>query len=254
MAFYSLFRQNDPAVPPSGRGASRGVGGQGRHGERLAVEKTYDNKAFEDDSVVAVIEQSPNTSETRARPPPSSPSTLMMEPSYDDIQEEVQTIQDLPVIVETHPESSDEEQLETSFEDGKATPSPQSDVRLRCLEDWRSQDFSQYQEAHSPSPPPQSRPPVPPEEGLRTSLTLQTHEPCMTPLHHSLSISHTSSPLLLSHSISLGSTSVAVDVRFYPSTSGSDNPTPCSTFSPPGPHTSSRVEHEPMAASTQQGK
>lgn len=61
--------------------------------------------------MVAVIEQSPNTSETRAHPPPSSPSTLLLEPSYDDVQEEVQPIQDLPVIVETHPEPSEEDQV-----------------------------------------------------------------------------------------------------------------------------------------------
>ncbi|KAK1792159.1 hypothetical protein P4O66_001764 [Electrophorus voltai] len=230
--------------------ALRGLGGPCRHGERLAVERTYDNRAFEDDNMVAVIEQSPNTSETRACPPLSSPSTLLMEPSYDDIQEEVQPIRDLSVIVESHPETSEEEQLETSFEEGKAIPSPQSDIQLQCLEDWRSRDFSQSQEALSPSPPAQSQPP----EGLRSSLTLQTSEPSSAPLHHSISISHNSSPLLLSHCISLGMTSVAVDVRFYPSTSSSDHPTPCSTFSPPGRQSSSRLEHEQTTASTQHGK
>ncbi|XP_026881345.2 hemicentin-2 [Electrophorus electricus] len=250
MAFYSLFRQNDPAAVPTGRGALRGLGGPCRHGERLAVERTYDNRAFEDDNMVAVIEQSPNTSETRACPPLSSPSTLLMEPSYDDIQEEVQPIRDLSVIVESHPETSEEEQLETSFEEGKAIPSPQSDIQLQCLEDWRSRDFSQSQEALSPSPPAQSQPP----EGLRSSLTLQTSEPSSAPLHHSISISHNSSPLLLSHCISLGMTSVAVDVRFYPSASSSDHPTPCSTFSPPGRQSSSRLEHEQTTASTQHGK
>lgn len=61
--------------------------------------------------MVAVIEQSPNTSEMRAHPPTSSPSTLLMEPSYDDTQEEVQPGQDMPVIVETHSEPSEEEQV-----------------------------------------------------------------------------------------------------------------------------------------------
>lgn len=61
--------------------------------------------------MVAVIEQSPNTSEMRAHPPASSPSTLLMEPCYDDTKEEVQPSQDMPIIVETHPEPSEEEQV-----------------------------------------------------------------------------------------------------------------------------------------------
>lgn len=70
-------------------------------------------RAFEDDNLVAVIEQSPNTSETRALPTESSPSTLMMEPPSDEVQEGVQSTQDLPVIVETHPEPREEDQVST---------------------------------------------------------------------------------------------------------------------------------------------
>lgn len=70
-------------------------------------------RAFEDDNLVAVIEQSPNTSETRALPTEGSPSTLMMEPPPDDLQEGVQSTQDLPVIVETHPEPREEDQVRT---------------------------------------------------------------------------------------------------------------------------------------------
>lgn len=61
--------------------------------------------------MVAVVEQSPNTSEMRAHPPASSPSTLLMEPCYDDTQEEVQPSQDMPVIVETHTEPSEDVQV-----------------------------------------------------------------------------------------------------------------------------------------------
>ncbi|KAL7839800.1 hypothetical protein SRHO_G00264580 [Serrasalmus rhombeus] len=251
MAFYSLFRKNDPEAKPTGRAALRGLGGPCRHGERLAIERTYDNKAFEDDNMVAVIEQSPNTSETRAHPPGSSPSTLLMEPSYDDVHEEVQPTQDLPVIVETHPEPSEEEQLETSFEESKVTPSPQSDIQLQCMEDWRSRDFRQCQDAPSPPPP---NPPASQEEGLRSSLTLQTSEPCATPVHHSINISHGSSPLLLSHCVSLGTTSVAVDVHFYPSASTSGGPIGSSAFGPLGPQGSSRLEHDQMAPSAHHGK
>ncbi len=70
-------------------------------------------RAFEDDNLVAVIEQSPNTPETRALPTEGSPSTLMMEPQSDDLQEGVQSTQDLPVIVETHPEPREEDQVRT---------------------------------------------------------------------------------------------------------------------------------------------
>ncbi|XP_072520598.1 protein sidekick-2 isoform X2 [Salminus brasiliensis] len=251
MAFYSLFRKNDPETKPTGRAALRGLGGPCRHGERLAIERTYDNKAFEDDNMVAVIEQSPNTSETRAHPPASSPSTLLMEPSYDDVHEDVQPNQDLPVIVETHPEPSEEDQFETSFDEGKVTPSPQSDIQLHCMEDWRSRDFGQCQDAPSPPPP---NPPATQEEGLRSSLTLQTSEPCATPVHHSINISHGSSPLLLSHCVSLGMTSVAVDVHFYPSASSSGGPNGSSAFGAPGPQGSSRFERDQMAPSAHHGK
>lgn len=61
--------------------------------------------------MVAVIEQSPITSEMKANPPASSPSTLLMEPCYDDTEEDIQPTQDMPVIVETHPEPAKEEQV-----------------------------------------------------------------------------------------------------------------------------------------------
>ncbi|XP_058231005.1 titin isoform X2 [Hemibagrus wyckioides] len=244
MAFYSLFRKNDPVAVTTGRAALRGLGGPCRHGERLAIERTYDNKAFEDDNMVAVIEQSPNTSEMRAHPPTSSPSTLLMEPSYDDTQEDVQPSQDMPVIVETHSEPSEEEQLETSFEESKATPSLPSDAQLQCMEDWRSQDLGQCQR-DAPLPP-SSNPLGSQEEGLRSSLTLQTSDSSSTPVHHSISLSHASCPLLLSHCVTLGMTSVSVDVHFYPS-----NPTQYGSLRPPS---NSQHEHDQNARSTHHGK
>lgn len=65
--------------------------------------------------MVAVIEQSPNTSEMRANPPTSSPSTLLMEPCYDETREEVKPCQDMPVTVETHPEPAEEQQVRDVF-------------------------------------------------------------------------------------------------------------------------------------------
>ncbi|XP_057213012.1 hemicentin-1 isoform X1 [Triplophysa rosa] len=248
MAFYSLVQKKDPAAFPTGRAALRGICGPCRHGERLAIEGTYDNKAFEDDNLVAVIEQSPNTSETRALPPESSPPVLPMEPSSSDDQ---QSGQDLPVIVETHPEPREEDQLETIFEEGMATPSPHSDIQLQCMDDWRSSEFEAGQDAPSPPPP---NPPPAHEEGLRSSLTLQTSEPCSTPVRHSINISHGLSPLLLSHCVSLGMTSVAVDVHFYPSSPSAATHTSCSGLGAPGQQINTRLEHELTAPSTSHSK
>ncbi|XP_016383318.1 uncharacterized protein LOC107720193 [Sinocyclocheilus rhinocerous] len=251
MAFYSLVQKNDPAAVPTGRTVPRGIGGPCRNGERLAMERTYDNKAFEDDNLVAVIEQSPKTSETRALPTEGNPSTLMMEPPSDDLQEGVQSTQDIPVIVETHPEPREEDQLETIFEEGKVTPSPHSDIQLQCMEDWRSREFEPGQDA--PSPPPANPAPAQ-EEGLRTSLTLQTSDPSSTPVRHSINISHSFSPLLLSHCVSLGMTSVAVDVHFYPSAPSAAGHPPCPAFGPPGQQVNTRLEHELNAPSANHSK
>ncbi|KAK7165114.1 hypothetical protein R3I94_003475 [Phoxinus phoxinus] len=251
MAFYSLVQTNDPAAIPTGRAALRCMGGPCRHGERLAMERTYDNKAFEDDNLVAVIEQSPNISETRALPTESSPSTMMMEPPSDDVQEGVHSTQDLPVIVETHPEPREEDQLETIFEEGKVSPSPHSDIQLQCMEDWRSREFEPCQDA--PSPPPANPAPAQ-EEGLRSSLTLQTTDPSSTPVRHSINISHGFSPLMLSHCVSLGMTSVAVDVHFYPSAPSAAGIPPCPAFGAPGQQVNTRLDHELSAPSASHSK
>ncbi|XP_062873902.1 uncharacterized protein LOC134335307 [Trichomycterus rosablanca] len=253
MSFYSLFRKNDPAAITTGRAAIRGP--IGRPGERLAIERTYDNKAFEDDNMVAVIEQSPNTSETRAQRPASSPSTLLMEPSYEDAPEEVQPTRDFPVIVETHPDRDlTEEQLETSFEDGKITPPHPSDIQLQCMEDWRSPDLGQCQDPPSPTPVNT----VGPQESLRSSLTLQTSESSSTPVHHSISLSHNSCPLMLSHCVTMGMTSIAVDVHFYPSvvqnSFSTSAPSSSTTFGPSRPQGGSRPEHDSAAPSAHNGK
>ncbi|TRY94623.1 hypothetical protein DNTS_001878 [Danionella cerebrum] len=193
MAFYSLVQKNDPVAIPTGRAALRSVGGPCRQGERLPMERTYDNKAFEDDNCMAVIEQSPNTSDTRAVPSENIQSLLiMMEPAPDDVSNGVQSPQELPVTVETHPEPREEDQ---------------------CMEDWKSRVSEPCQDLPSPVSAQ--------EEALRSSLSLQTPEPPTGPVRHSISISHGQAPLLLSHSVTLGSTSVAVDVHLYPSSTPS---------------------------------
>lgn len=135
-------------------------------------------------------------------------------------------------------------QLETSFEEGKVTPSLPSDIQLQCTDDWRSQDLGPCQR-DDPSPAPSSALGTQ-EEGLRSSLTLQTSDSSSTPVHHSISLSHASCPLMLSHCVTLGMTSVAVDVHFYPS-----SPT---QYGAMRPQNSSRHEREHNVLSTQHGK
>lgn len=66
---------------------------------------SFANRAFEDDDIVAVIEQSPNTADTRARPPGPSLVTVHMEPTFQDLQEETFPSSDAhSVTVENYPE------------------------------------------------------------------------------------------------------------------------------------------------------
>lgn len=63
------------------------------------------HRAFEDDDCVAVIEQSPNTSDTQARPPGPSLVTVQMEPTFEDFQDAPQLALDNHLVtVETYPE------------------------------------------------------------------------------------------------------------------------------------------------------
>ncbi|KAM7391223.1 hypothetical protein PAMP_021927 [Pampus punctatissimus] len=114
-------------------------------------------------------------------------------------------------------------------EEEKVCSLSQPSIQLQCAEDWTSNGGDNHSPCHDALPPPSSLPsrspsPSPPsrrEESLRSSLTLQSAEPFITPIHHSLSISHGNSPLLLSHHVSLGLTTVAVDVHFYPAATAS---------------------------------
>lgn len=72
-------------------------------------------RAFEDDNLVAVIEQTPNMSDTRAQPPSDNTSTLMMKPMCS-ILDEVSAHKDLPVIVETHPAQQSISEEDTNHE------------------------------------------------------------------------------------------------------------------------------------------
>ncbi|XP_030000392.1 flocculation protein FLO11 isoform X2 [Sphaeramia orbicularis] len=224
VTFYSVVQTNEPA--PTSRAAQRNLGVPVRHAERRAAGRTYENRAFEDDDCVAVIEQSPNTSDTRARPPGPSLVTVQLEPTSEDLQEDNQTNLDHhSVTVETYPEPVLDTKIDPSLEEEKSCTLSQPSIQLQCTEDWlRGEDnHSPCRDALPPPSPMPSRsvspsPPSRRDEGLRSSLTLQTTEPSVAPIHHSLSISHGHPPLLLSHHVSLGLTNVAVDVHFYPVT------------------------------------
>lgn len=120
-------------------------------------------------------------------------------------------------------------QIDSSLEEEKGCSFSQPSIQLQCAEDWSSNRGDNHSPCQDALPPPSSLPsrspsPSPPsrcEEGLRSSLTLQSAEPCVAPIHHSLSISHGNPPLLLSHHVSMGLTTVAVDVHFYPASTAS---------------------------------
>ncbi|KAK0143447.1 Hemicentin-1 [Merluccius polli] len=263
MAFYSLFQNNEPV--PTNRAAQRNVGVPVRHAERQTPGKTYDNRAFEDDECVAVIEQSPNTADTRAQPLGPSLVMVQMEPPPEDLSEnhQLSLLEDLAVpSVETCPLRGTllDSQVDARVEEDKSFSSSPPSARLRCVEDWVTGSHPVCQEPPpSPLPPPFSLPPplssslashspsptislcpsspLPSslatvrEERRHSSLPFQTpaeptsaassHASATTsstlPVHHSLSVSHAvSSPLLVSHHVSLGaSTTVTVDVHFY---------------------------------------
>ncbi|XP_068994405.1 uncharacterized protein [Embiotoca jacksoni] len=229
VTFYSVV-QNNEAAPTCRAAAQRNLGVPVRHGERRAAGRTYENRAFEDDDCVAVIEQSPNTSDTRARPPGPSLVTVQMEPTFEDLQEDTQPVLDNhSVTVETYPEPIADTKIDPSLEEEKGCSLSQPSIQLQCAEDWTSNRGDNHSPCQDALPPPSSLPsrspsPSPPsrrEEGLHSSLTLQGAEPCVAPIHHSLSISHGNPPLLLSHHVSLGLTTVAVDVHFYPAATSS---------------------------------
>nr|XP_020499660.1 uncharacterized protein LOC109991659 [Labrus bergylta] len=236
VTFYSVVQKNEPA--PTCRAeptnvsltAQRNLGVPIRHTERRAAGRTYENRAFEDDDCVAVIEQSPNTADTQARPQGPSLVKVQMEPTFEDILEDTPpTLDNHSVCVETYPEPILGTKIDPSLEEEKGCSMSHPSIQLQCAEDWTSNRGDNHSPCQDALPPPSSLPSRSvspslssrPEAGLRSSLTLQSLESCGAPIHHSLSISHGNPPLLLSHNVSLGLTTVAVDVHFYPAATAS---------------------------------
>nr|XP_057927834.1 uncharacterized protein LOC131128735 isoform X2 [Doryrhamphus excisus] len=263
VGFYSVVQKNEPA--PTSRAAQRNLGVPMRHAERRAAGRTYENRstpdhlncpslrsssmtmlvcvcvcmcvcdgcrAFEDDECVAVIEHNSNPSDTRARPPGLSLVTVQMEPTCEDLQGEAQPPargDNHSVTVETYPEPIVDTKIDPCVEEEKACGPPS--IQLQCAEDWHSNAGDNHSLCQDTLPPPSSPSPSPSprDAGLRSSLSLQGAESLVAPIHHSLSISHGNTPLMLSHHVSLGQATVAVDVHIYPAaTSAQINST--STF------------------------
>ncbi|XP_068166529.1 uncharacterized protein [Antennarius striatus] len=221
VTFYSLVQKNDPL--PTSRAAQRNVGVPMRHTERRVAGRTYENRAFEDDECVAVIEQNPNTSDTRAQPPGPSLVTVQIEPTFEDFQEDTQPGPESQALtVETYPEPILDTKIDLAEDEMSSLSQPS--IQLQCADDWTSNRGDNHSPCQDALPPPSSLPtrspsPSPPlrqMEGLHSSLTVQNTEMCAAPIHHSLSISPGNPPLFLSHHVSLGPTTVAVDVHLYP--------------------------------------
>ncbi|XP_061115584.1 uncharacterized protein LOC133140058 [Conger conger] len=190
MAFYSLVQKNEPA--PVGRAAQRNLRGHTAHPE---TRRTYENRAFEND-VVAVTEQHPSTRTTVLLPSINS-VTMVMEPSSDTSTKQDQPTLDQTTIAGPDPEPKKDSQDGDYCADGEC---------------------GQCQDAYTHSSPSIR---ASQDEGIHTFLTLQTAESCDVPIQHSVNISHSAAPLLLSHCVSLGVTTVAVDVHYYPPHSAS---------------------------------
>ncbi|CAL1615790.1 unnamed protein product [Knipowitschia caucasica] len=215
VTFYSMVQKNEPIL--TNRAAQRNVGVPKRSTSCRAAGRTYENRGFEDDDCVAVIEQSPNT---RARPPGPGLVSVQLENTSE--EPDVSSGLDLhSVTIETYPEPILDTKIDDSLDEESGLSLSQPSVQLRSAEDWLSgadDNHSRYQDTLPPpsllpSPSPSPSPRLP--QSLRSSLTL-SGEPSTAPLHHSLSVCHSSSPLHLSHHVSIGSINVAVDVNIHP--------------------------------------
>ncbi|XP_034765138.2 hemicentin-1-like [Acipenser ruthenus] len=240
MGFYSLVQKNETA-PPAGRGWLRNSDASSRNSSKPEMARTYENRAFEDDTVVAVIEQSPYKSTSRSSQFDPNTITVTAELTPNTQQEGLEPI--LENNGETLLETGLEQESELPAHNEKNSTLPNPGISLKCLDAWTgntegneeaepsvtavglsSANPTQHQEAEAMAHPN----PASLEEGVHTSFTFQTSEPSgsnTTPIRHNINISRSLlAPLVLSHSVSVnernssGLTTVAVDVHFYSGT------------------------------------
>ncbi|MGH0118939.1 UNVERIFIED_CONTAM: hypothetical protein FKN15_054933, partial [Acipenser sinensis] len=240
MGFYSLVQKNE-AAPPAGRGWLRNSDASSRDNSKPEMARTYENRAFEDDTVVAVIEQSPYKSTSRSSQSDPNTITVTAELTPNTQQESLEPI--LENNGETLLETGLEQESELPAHNEKNSTLPNPGISLKCLAAWTGNaegneeaepsvtavglstaNPTQHQEAEAMAHPN----PASLEEGVHTSFTFQTSEPSgsnTTPIRHNINISRSLlAPLVLSHSVSVnernssGITTVAVDVHFYSGT------------------------------------
>ncbi|XP_077570985.1 uncharacterized protein LOC144195314 isoform X2 [Stigmatopora nigra] len=199
--------KNQPIA--TGRSAQRKLGVPMRHTERQATGRPYENRGFEDDECTDIAEYNAHLSDTLARPPGLSLVTVQMEPTSEEPHS---------VTVETYPEPL----IDTKVDDGEvqkeeqksSTPATPSSFQLseeecpRTAADNRSLCRESF--------PSLSSSPRYPDTGLQSSLTLRGAEALAAPIRHSLSVSHGGTPVSISHHVSVGRASVAVNIHFYP--------------------------------------
>ncbi|KAF3851346.1 hypothetical protein F7725_013118 [Dissostichus mawsoni] len=115
-----------------------------------------------DDDCVTVIEQSPNTSDTRALPPGLSLVTVKMEPTFEDLQEDTQpALDDYSVTVETYPEPILDTKIDPLLEEEKRSSLSSRSIQLQCAEDWTSsRGDNRCSPCHNVLPPPSSLPSI----------------------------------------------------------------------------------------------
>ncbi|XP_041095574.1 uncharacterized protein LOC121307470 [Polyodon spathula] len=241
MGFYSLVQKNETA-PPAGRGWLRNSDASNRNSSKPEMARTYENRAFEDDTVVAVIEQSPYKTTSRSSQSEPNTITVTAELTPNTQQESLEPI--LEHSGETLLEAGLELETELPAHNEKNSTLLNPGISLKCLAAWTGNTESneeaepsvtavghgstnpmQHQEAEAMAHPN----PASLEEGVHTSFTFQTSEPSAsntTPIRHNINISRSLlAPLVLSHSVSVnernspGITTVAVDVHFYSGTS-----------------------------------
>nr|XP_015222284.1 PREDICTED: uncharacterized protein LOC107079839 [Lepisosteus oculatus] len=233
MGFYSLIQKNEPTE--AGRGLLRGSGTSSRNSSKPETGATYENRAFEDDNSVGIIDQSSHSSPQASSQTAPSTVTVTAELSPEGQQEVLETI--LENVTESDHSallgSALEQEAEPPPQSKRSPPTLHSDIKLQNIDGWGSSPspsrqaggggsgskFGQGQDAE-PAPRLAGR-----DDVVHTSLTLQTTEPgpgSTTPTRHGVGPGPGPAPVVLSHCVSLsdrggpGITTVAVDVHFYP--------------------------------------
>ncbi|XP_051787714.1 uncharacterized protein LOC127529137 [Erpetoichthys calabaricus] len=234
MGFYSLIQKNGNT--DSSHGFLRHSGVSSRNCSKLESTRTYENRAFEDDNSVAVIEEISYQTVSSPSQPTSNTITVTAELSPKGQR------QTMDLLTENILESSQNALAETGLDQITEIQVADNDFKLDVTNEWGKNiatledcaplrtEADQNDDTSRQCPETEvsalGSPVPPPEEALHTSLTLQTPESGATnatPIRHNINIcrGQAAAPIVLSHTMSLGDrnslgiTTVAVDVHFY---------------------------------------